>query len=81
MTVRRWVPALVLLLFLVAPDVAHACPVCFDARDRNRAAFFATTVFMSLLPLGLVGLLAAWLRRRSRVLRGLPADPDAPPAA
>lgn len=81
MTARRWVPVLVLLLVVLAPDVAQACAVCFDPRDRNRAAFFATTVFLSLLPLGLVGLLGVWLRRRSRALRGLPADPDAPPAA
>jgi len=80
-TARRWVPVLVLLLVVLAPDVAQACSVCFDPRDRNRAAFFATTVFLSLLPLGLVGLLGVWLRRRSRALRGLPADPDAPPAA
>ncbi len=65
--------ALVLALVLLAlmPDLAHACAVCFDQKEKNRAAFFATTIFMSLLPLGMAGGLGLWLRRRLRVLRGL----------
>lgn len=69
---RRWIPVIALALLVVLPDVAHACPVCFDPRDENRVAFLATTVFMSLFPLGMVGGLGLWLRKRARELRGLP---------
>ena len=66
------------LVFLV-PDVAHACPVCFDPRDENRVAFLATTVFMSLFPLSMVGGVGLWLRKRARELRGLPHEEHSDP--
>jgi hypothetical protein len=56
------------LLMAVLPDVALACPVCFDGRDENRQAFLATTAFMSLLPLGMVAGTGLWIRRRTREL-------------
>lgn len=55
-----------LALLLVAPDVAHACPVCFDSSDENRQAFLVTTAFLSLLPLGMVAGAGLWIRRKSR---------------
>ncbi len=63
---RGWLAAFALLLLIVLPDVAQACPVCFDARDENRQAFLATTAFLSLLPLGMVGGAGLWLRKRSQ---------------
>jgi hypothetical protein len=76
---RRWIPVLALLLVVALPDVAHACPVCFDPRDENRVAFLATTVFMSLFPLGMVGGLGLWLRKRARELRGTaPVEESSP---
>ena len=59
---------LAMLLLAVLPDVAHACPVCFDARDENREAFLATTVFLSLFPLGMVAGVGMWIRKRSAEL-------------
>jgi hypothetical protein len=56
------------VLMIAAPAALHACAVCFDAKEANRAAFLATTVFMSLLPLGLAAGLVLWLRRRARTL-------------
>ena len=63
---RRWAPVLVIILRAVVPEVVHACPVCFDARDESRQAFLVTTAFLSLLPLGMVAGVGLWLRRRSR---------------
>jgi hypothetical protein len=77
-TGRAWAPVLALALLLALPEVASACPVCFDPREENRIAFLATTVFMSLVPLGMVGGMGLWLRKRARDLRGLP--PEEPPA-
>jgi hypothetical protein len=70
---RRWIPALGPLLIAVTPALAHACSVCFEANDKNRAAFFATTIFLSLLPLGMIAGMAYWLRRRTHELQDLAA--------
>lgn len=52
------------VLLLVLPEVAYACPVCFDSRDENRQAFFATAVLLTVLPLGMVGSMGLWMRKR-----------------
>lgn len=47
------------------PSVAAACPVCFSAQnEENRAAFVLMTVFLTLLPLGMLGLGLGWAWRR-----------------
>jgi hypothetical protein len=57
---------LVLMLSTLSGSAA-ACPVCFSAKnEQNRIAFIATTVFLSLLPLALIGGGVVWLRRRAR---------------
>lgn len=59
----RSLPAVALLLALAA--VAHACPVCgAEGAARNRAAFFGTTVLLSLLPLAMIGGGVWWVVRR-----------------
>ncbi|MDH3205954.1 MAG: hypothetical protein OEO79_05045 [Gemmatimonadota bacterium] len=74
--------ALGMILALAAiaalPDAANACAVCFDASDENRQAFLATTAFLSLLPLGMVGGAGLWLRRRARARDAEDAPSDAP---
>ena len=76
MNTRRWTPLLVVLLIALTPTLAHACSVCFEANDKNRAAFFATTIFLSLLPLGMIAAMYWWLRRRVIELRDLAARED-----
>ena len=63
-----FVGALALAILALLPDVAAACPVCFDARDENRQAFLTTTIFLSLFPLGMVAGVGLWVRKRSRDL-------------
>ena len=73
---RAWIPVVVLAALMLLPEAAHACPVCFDARDENRQAFLITTAFLSLLPLGMVGGAGLWLRKRSREIdQELETDP------
>jgi hypothetical protein len=62
------VGGLALLLLVVLPEAASACPVCFDSSDENRRAFLVTTAFLSLLPLGMVAGAGLWIRKRSREL-------------
>lgn len=68
--------ALGLLALVALPDAAYACAACFDANDENRQAFIATTAFLTLLPLGMVGGAGLWLRRRARerASEGSPLD-------
>ncbi len=42
-----------------------ACAVCFDATEANRWAFIFTTVFLSLLPLTMIGGGVWYLRRKA----------------
>lgn len=45
---------------------AHACAVCVTANERNRLAFFFTTIFLTLLPLGLIVAGLYWLSRHAK---------------
>jgi hypothetical protein len=63
-----FVVVLALSLVVLLPEAAWACPVCFDSSDENRQAFIATTVFLSLLPLGMVAGAGLYVRKRSRDL-------------
>jgi hypothetical protein len=60
---RRLLPVPCLLAL---PAVAHACAACGAGVDRNRAVFLFTTIFLSLLPLSLLGAGLLWLRQRYR---------------
>ena len=57
------------LALTILPETALACPVCFDANAENRMAFLATTALLTLLPIGLLGGVGLWLRKRARSLR------------
>jgi len=70
-------------LSLLWPAAAHACAVCGAAADRNRAAFFGTTMLLSLLPLGMIGGGVWWLRRNGSAFDAedlIDRDRVAPPA-
>jgi len=58
----------VALLGSALPAVARACAVCGGGNPANRFAFFATTVVLSLLPLGMF--VGGFLWLRSRLARG-----------
>lgn len=48
------------------PASVLACPVCRDPREDNQAAFLSMTIFMSLLPLSLIGGLIGYLWKSSQ---------------
>ena len=62
---RRAAAATLVATFV--PALAHACAVCGGGNPANRFAFFASTISLSLLPLGLF--VAAFLWLRPRILR------------
>ncbi len=59
-----------LLALLLAPQLGQACAVCLSSSDENRLAFSVTTVFLTALPLVMVGSFVFWLRQRVLRLRG-----------
>jgi len=60
-------PALATALIVACPTLAHACASCTGGDGpRAQAAFFGATVFMTLLPLGLIGAGILWLKRGGR---------------
>jgi len=62
---KRWIPGVVLMLGVLAPQISEACAVCFSGRDENRLAFILTTILLTALPLIMIGGMLLWLRRRS----------------
>jgi hypothetical protein len=63
---------------LLSPGTAHACAVC--GANGDQSAFLGPTIFLSLLPLGLVGSGLWWLRRRGGAwLRHELEERDPPP--
>lgn len=56
--------ALLGLALLAGPELARACAVCGGGNPANRFTYFASTVGLSLLPLGLFVGGFLWLRQR-----------------
>ena len=61
---RKSIFALTLWVLLVGITQADACPVCFNAKEETRWAFYFSTAFLSLLPLSIVGGVILWIRSR-----------------
>jgi hypothetical protein len=61
---RRALPLVVLALVVLASGEAAACSVCFSTTEENRWAFLGTTVFLSVLPVGILLGVGLWLRRK-----------------
>lgn len=69
MTRKLEVLALAGAFALVKPLEAAACPLCIAAQDESvQVAYALASAFMTFLPLGLIGGLVFWLRRRVRQL-------------
>ena len=51
-----------------AAGLAHACSVCSSPLEENRQAFVDTTIFLTIVPLFMIGGFIWWLRRKARNL-------------
>jgi len=47
-------------------DLAYACPSCASPLEENRQAFVDTTIFLTLVPLFMIGGFIWWIRRKTR---------------
>lgn len=67
MSAARAALAVGMLLAVLLPRVAYACPVCFyTENDANRVAYLVTAIFMTALPFVVVGGILLWVVRRAR---------------
>ena len=65
MPIRAAVSCVVLLLGLLMPAPALACPVCgLAGTGESGWAYLAGTIMLSVLPLGMIGGVAFWVYRR-----------------
>ena len=55
-----------------AADLAYACPSCASPLEENRQAFVDTTVFLTVVPLMMMGGFIWWLRRKIRAMDDAP---------
>ena len=68
-TFRAWIAGLGATLCLGAPELARACAVCSSGTEEaSRLAFILTTIFLSTLPLLMLGAVLGCLWRRTRQL-------------
>lgn len=55
-------------VFLVTMSQLDACAVCFSAKEGARGAFYATTAALTFLPLGLIGGIVFWLKKKLKAV-------------
>lgn len=55
-----------------AADLAYACPSCASPLEENRQAFVDTTIFLTVVPLMMIGGFIWWLRRKIRAMDETP---------
>lgn len=65
---------------LALPEVASACPMCLSGQGGGTGKAFAIgSLFLSVLPLAVIGGAVFWLRRRARQLGRV--EGETPPPA
>jgi len=62
----RLTAALAAVALAWAADLAYACPSCASPLEENRQAFVDTTIFLTVVPLLMMGGFVWWLRRKVR---------------
>lgn len=71
---RVWAACAAVVVAWLA-DSAAACPSCASPLEENRQAFVDTTIFLTAVPLVLIGGMIWWIRRRLRAMEDLPEIP------
>jgi len=66
MRLARVTVALAAVALAWAADLAYACPSCASPLEENRQAFVDTTIFLTVVPLTMMGAFVWWLRRKVR---------------
>jgi hypothetical protein len=62
---QTWSIVLAMLLLMVAPALAHACPMCFNGNSQNQVAFVYGSLMLMFVPTVTIGSLVYWAWRRA----------------
>jgi hypothetical protein len=66
---------------MLASPSAWACSSCIDPKDQRQSGYLGPTIFMSFLPLTMIGLIGGfmwWANRRAAQAAVASLDPDSP---
>jgi len=75
-----WLWSALVFAALALPAKVLACPVCSPGRDdATTQAFLSMTIFMTLLPLTMFGVIVYWLVRRVRAAELAAVGPELAP--
>ena len=67
-------------MWIALPRVAAACPVCnANGEEESRVAFILTTIFLSALPVAMIGVGAWYVWRRMSAIERAPRPGGAHP--
>ena len=72
MRVARASVAAALVALAWVADLAYACPSCASPLEENRQGLVDTTVFLTVVPLMMIGGFIWWLRRKTREINDAP---------
>jgi hypothetical protein len=71
---------LAMLLVVLAPALAHACPMCFNGNSQNQMAFLYGSLMLMFVPTITIGSLVYWAWRRACAHAQEQLPPPPPPS-
>lgn len=72
MSTKRIVRAAVFALATLPAQQAVACAVCFSGRDESRVMYLLTTIFMTLIPIAVLGVGIYWVVKKATAADSAP---------
>jgi hypothetical protein len=73
---RAWFACLGLLVTSLLRTAVHACPMCFNGKDRNSDAFLYGSLLLMFVPVSALGGLAYWAYKRIKASDSQPVPED-----
>ena len=72
MSMKRIAAAAAFAFSALPAQRAVACAVCFSGRDESRVMYLLTTIFMTLIPIAVLGVGIYWVVRKATRVDGAP---------
>ena len=72
MSAKRIVRAAAFAFATLPAQQALACAVCFSGRDESRVMYLLTAIFMTLIPIAVLGAGIYWVVKKATAVDGAP---------
>ena len=72
MSMQRIAVAAAFALAALPAQHAAACAVCFSGRDESRVMYLLTTIFMTLIPIAVLGVGIYWVVKKATATDSAP---------